>query len=70
MKRRAFLRSAGVALLLPQMESMGQVPESDSPRRLLTIVRALLANFFTKLIGPSALGHAKAGSFAEVEYAV
>ena len=39
-------------------------------RRLLTIVRALLANFFTKLIGPSALGHAKAGSFAEVEYAV
>jgi len=39
-------------------------------RRLLTIVRALLANFFTKMLGPTALGHAKAGSFAEVEYAV
>ena len=51
MKRRAFLRSAGVALLLPQMESMGQVPESDSPRRLLTIVNHL--SFYQPKLIPS-----------------
>lgn len=41
MKRRTFLQGAGVALLLPQMESLGQVAEADSPRRLLTIVNHL-----------------------------
>ena len=41
MKRRTFLKGAGVALLLPRMESLGQVPEADSPRRLLTIVNHL-----------------------------
>ena len=41
MKRRTFLKGAGVALLLPRMESMGQVSEVDSPRRLLTIVNHL-----------------------------
>ena len=41
MKRRAFLKGAGVALLLPRMESLGQVAEADSPRRLLTIVNHL-----------------------------
>ena len=41
MKRRAFLTGTGVALLLPRMESLGQVPEADSPRRLLTIVNHL-----------------------------
>ena len=51
MKRRAFLRSAGVALLLPQMESMGQVAESDSPRRLLTIVNHL--SFYQPKLIPS-----------------
>lgn len=41
MKRRTFLKGTGVALLLPCMESLGQVTESDSPRRLLTIVNHL-----------------------------
>ncbi|SVE57797.1 uncharacterized protein METZ01_LOCUS510651, partial [marine metagenome] len=41
MKRRTFLKGAGVALLLPRMESLGQVAEADSPRRLLTIVNHL-----------------------------
>lgn len=41
MKRRTFLKGAGVGLLLPCMESLGQVTESDSPRRLLTIVNHL-----------------------------
>ena len=41
MKRRTFLKGAGVALLLPRMESLGQVSEIDSPRRLLTIVNHL-----------------------------
>ncbi len=41
MKRRAFLKGAGVALLLPRMESLGQVVDADSPRRLLTIVNHL-----------------------------
>jgi hypothetical protein len=40
MKRRAFLKGAGVALLLPRLESLGQV-EEKSPRRLLTIVNHL-----------------------------
>lgn len=41
MKRRTFLTGAGVALLLPSMESLGQVADEDSPRRLLTIVNHL-----------------------------
>lgn len=41
MKRRTFIKGAGVALLLPRMESLGQVSEIDSPRRLLTIVNHL-----------------------------
>ena len=40
MARRTFLKGAGVALLLPRMESLGQVGE-ESPRRLLTIVNHL-----------------------------
>ncbi|MDE0577605.1 MAG: DUF1552 domain-containing protein [Opitutales bacterium] len=40
-RRRTFLKGTGVALLLPRMESLGQVSESDSPRRLLTIVNHL-----------------------------
>ena len=41
MKRRTILTGAGVALLLPRMESLGQVNEANSPRRLLTIVNHL-----------------------------
>ena len=40
MPRRTFLKGAGVALLLPRLESLGQV-EEQSPRRLLTIVNHL-----------------------------
>ncbi len=40
MKRRAFLKGTGVALLLPRLESLGQA-EEKSPRRLLTIVNHL-----------------------------
>ncbi|GAB5406444.1 MAG: DUF1552 domain-containing protein [Aureliella sp.] len=41
MKRRTFLTGVGASLLLPRMESLGQVSEADSPRRLLTIVNHL-----------------------------
>ena len=41
MKRRTFLTAAGASLLLPRMESLGQVSEADCPRRLLTIVNHL-----------------------------
>ena len=41
MQRRTFLKGAGVALLLPRLESLGQVEEAKSPRRLLTIVNHL-----------------------------
>lgn len=41
MKRRTFLTGTGIALLLPRMESLGQISEVDSPRRLLTIVNHL-----------------------------
>ncbi len=41
MKRRTFLKATGVSLLLPQMESFGQVMENGSTRRLLTIVNHL-----------------------------
>jgi hypothetical protein len=41
MQRRTFLKGAGVALLLPRLESLGQAEEAKSPRRLLTIVNHL-----------------------------
>jgi len=41
MQRRTFLKGAGVALLLPRLESLGQVAGAESPRRLLTIVNHL-----------------------------
>ncbi len=41
MKRRTFLTGVGASLLLPRMESLGQVSEADSPHRLLTIVNHL-----------------------------
>ena len=41
MQRRSFLKGAGVALLLPRLESLGQVAEKEAPRRLLTIVNHL-----------------------------
>ncbi len=40
-QRRTFLKGAGVALLLPRLESLGQVNLAKSPRRLLTIVNHL-----------------------------
>ena len=40
-KRRTFLTGAGVALLLPRLESLGQVSAAQTPRRLLTIVNHL-----------------------------
>ena len=40
-QRRTFLKGAGVALLLPRLESLGQVAGAESPRRLLTIVNHL-----------------------------
>lgn len=40
MQRRTFLKGAGVALLLPRLESFGQVDDL-SPRRMLTIVNHL-----------------------------
>ena len=54
MKRRAFLKGAGVTLLLPRMESLGQVAEADSPRRLLTIVNHL--SFYQAELIPQAAG--------------
>lgn len=54
MKRRTFLKGAGVALLLPRMESLGQVSETDSPRRLLTIVNHL--SFYQPELIPKADG--------------
>ena len=41
MKRRTLLQGAGVAMLLPRLESLGQVDDAPSPRRLLTIVNHL-----------------------------
>ena len=40
-QRRTFLKGVGVALLLPRLESLGQVACAESPRRLLTIVNHL-----------------------------
>lgn len=41
MDRRTFLMGSGIALLLPRMKSLGQVNETEPPRRLLTIVNHL-----------------------------
>lgn len=41
MKRRTFLAGSGISILLPRMESLGQVVETNSNRRLLTIVNHL-----------------------------
>jgi len=54
MKRRTFLKGAGVALLLPCMESLGQVSETDPQRRLLTIVNHL--SFYQPELIPQADG--------------
>ena len=54
MKRRTILTGAGVALLLPRMESLGQVSEVDSSRRLLTIVHHL--SFYQPELIPTADG--------------
>jgi len=54
MTRRTFLQGAGVALLLPRMESLGQVLESSSPRRLLTIVNHL--SFYQPELIPASEG--------------
>ena len=54
MKRRTFLQGAGVTLLLPRMESLGQVSETHTPRRLLTIVNHL--SFYQPELIPQAQG--------------
>ncbi|MGC6448245.1 MAG: DUF1552 domain-containing protein [Rubripirellula sp.] len=41
MKRRTFLAGSGISIMLPRMESLGQVVEINSNRRLLTIVNHL-----------------------------
>ena len=53
MERRTFLKSAGVALLLPQFESFGQVTEK-APKRLLTIVNHL--SFYQPALIPESNG--------------
>ena len=53
-KRRSFLKGAGVALLLPRFESLGQVTGMESPRRLLTIVNHL--SFYQPAMTPKADG--------------
>jgi hypothetical protein len=55
MKRRTFLKSAGIALVLPQLESFGQVADSAEPvKRLLTIVNHL--GFYQPELIPAANG--------------
>ena len=41
MKRRTFLAGSGISIMLPRMESLGQVVDTNSNRRLLTIVNHL-----------------------------
>lgn len=53
MQRRTFLKGAGVALLLPRLESFGQI-EDLSPRRMLTIVNHL--SFYQPELIPKADG--------------
>ena len=38
MQRRTFLKGAGVALLLPRLESLGQVAEAESPTARIVII--------------------------------
>lgn len=54
MIRRTLLQGAGVALLLPRMESLGQITETESPRRLLTIVNHL--SFYQPELIPQSSG--------------
>ncbi|MEC8411616.1 MAG: DUF1552 domain-containing protein [Planctomycetota bacterium] len=54
MKRRTLLQGAGVALLLPRMESLGQITAKESPRRLLTIVNHL--SFYQPELIPQSVG--------------
>jgi hypothetical protein len=54
MKRRTFLTGAGVALLLPRLESLGEVTNRESPRRLVCIGNHLgfyPGNFFPRQTG-------------------
>ncbi len=54
MKRRTFLTGAGVALLLPRLESLGEVTNRESPRRLVCIGNHLgfyPGNFFPRQAG-------------------
>ncbi|MCP3694228.1 MAG: DUF1552 domain-containing protein, partial [Planctomycetaceae bacterium] len=54
MKRRTFLTGAGVALLLPRLESLGEVTKTESPRRLVCIGNHLgfyPGNFFPRQAG-------------------
>ena len=53
-KRRSFLKEAGLVLLLPRFESLGQVNDMESPRRLLTIVNHL--SFYQPAMTPKADG--------------
>ena len=53
-KRRSFLKGAGLVLLLPRFESLGQVNDMESPRRLLTIVNHL--SFYQPAMTPKADG--------------
>ena len=54
LKRRTFLSGMGVSLLLPRMESLGQVDDAVPVRRLLTIVNHL--SFYQPELIPSADG--------------
>ena len=52
--RRTFLTGAGVALLLPRLESLGQFTDAESPRRLVCIGNHLgfyPGNFFPRQAG-------------------
>jgi hypothetical protein len=54
LKRRTFLTGAGVALLLPRLESLGQFTDAESPRRLVCIGNHLgfyPGNFFPRQAG-------------------
>jgi len=57
MSRRTFLKGAGIALLLPPLESLGQFNEANSPRRLLTIVNHL--SFYQPALVPQTEGSFK-----------
>jgi hypothetical protein len=55
MKRRTFLQSAGLALMLPPLESFGELAETSAPpRRLLTIVNHL--GFYQPALIPESAG--------------